>query len=221
MATAGRLRLVTDAAAEPLSLADAKAYAQIDSSADDALVSSLIVAARRFAEKRTGLAMIDQVWLAVLDRWPGCDGRGFSEPWWDGVREGPISLIHPAEPIEIVKRPFQSVSQIQLRDTLGAYTTVDPSTYFVEASGYTGRIVRKAGVSWPSVALAQTGGVEITFVAGFGPAASDVPADLVTGLTMLVKHWYDHRDMTCDGAGGPVPMHIGSIFDAYAAARLR
>jgi hypothetical protein len=221
MATAGRLRLITDAAVEPLSLADAKAFAQIDSSADDTMLTALITAARRYVEKRTGLALINQTWVAVLDRWPGRNGRGFSEPWWDGVREGPISLIHPVEPIEVVKRPFQSVTQIQLRDDLGAYTTVDSSLYFVERSGYTARIVRKADATWPSVTLSQTGAIEITFVAGFGSAASDVPDDLVTGLKMLVKHWYDHRDLSCDGAGGSVPFHIGSIFNSWAERRLR
>jgi uncharacterized phiE125 gp8 family phage protein len=218
--TAGRFRLITDAAAEPLTLADAKAYAQVDGTTDDAMITSLIVAARRFAEKKSGLAVLDQTWLAVLDRWPV--QSGFSAPWWDGVREGPASMLSAAiEPIEIVKRPFQAVTQIQLRDQDGGLTTVDSSLYFVEASGYTGRVVRKAGSTWPSVTLSPVGGVEIRFTAGFGAAADDVPEDITTGLKMLVKHWYDNRNVSCDGGGGPVPAHMSAIFCAWAAKRLR
>ena len=57
-------------ASEPVTLAQAKAHLRIDGTADDDLLSDLIRAARQEVEQATGMALIEQGWRLVLDRWP-------------------------------------------------------------------------------------------------------------------------------------------------------
>ncbi|WP_018266519.1 head-tail connector protein [Methylosinus sp. LW4] len=218
-----RLRLVTDAASEPVTLADAKAYARVDLGDDDILITALIAAARRRVEKETGLALLTQSWVSVFDRWPdSTSGGGLSSPWWDGVREAPLSMVSPSGVIEIPKRPFQAVTQMKLRDAYGSFVTVDPSIYYTEVSDMRGRIVRVLGKIWPVIVMAPRSAIEISFTAGFDAAPySGVPDDLLLAIKMLVKHWYDNREPVAEGKVGKLPAHIDAILGSYRAVRLQ
>src|SRR5690242_18760477 len=58
--------LIAGPGEEPVSLAEAKAFARIDGSDEDALVGALIAAARLHVESLTGRALITQTWRLVL-----------------------------------------------------------------------------------------------------------------------------------------------------------
>ena len=58
--------LIAGPGEEPVSLAEAKAFARIDGSDEDALVDALIAAARLHVEGITGRALITQTWRLVL-----------------------------------------------------------------------------------------------------------------------------------------------------------
>lgn len=215
-----RLRLVTDATNEPISLSAAKTYCRVDTTDDDDLISSLIIAARRYVERETGLALRTQTWVAVIDRWPDGQGQGFGGQWWDGVQQAPISLITSTTTIEIPKRPFQSVTNIKLRDAYGTLTTVDSSVYFAEVSDMRGRVNRVLGQIWPVVILANSGAIEITFTAGFDASPySGIPDDLKAVIKMLVKHWYDNRELVADGRIGNTPVHVSEILRNWLPMR--
>lgn len=62
--------LIEAPAIEPISLNDAKNYLRVDHAADDALITSMISAARIQVESRTRRALMTQTWRVVLDRWP-------------------------------------------------------------------------------------------------------------------------------------------------------
>ena len=62
--------LVAGPAGEPVSLAQAKAFLKIDDDAEDALITTLIGAARLHVEGVTGKALLAQSWRIVLDAWP-------------------------------------------------------------------------------------------------------------------------------------------------------
>ena len=57
-------------AVEPLSLSEAKAHLRLETTADDALVTSLIITSRLHIEAALGLALTSQDWTLVLDAWP-------------------------------------------------------------------------------------------------------------------------------------------------------
>jgi hypothetical protein len=58
--------LIAGPGGEPVSLAEAKQFARIDGSDEDALVGALIAAARLHVESITGRALITQTWRLVL-----------------------------------------------------------------------------------------------------------------------------------------------------------
>ena len=65
------LTLITGPATEPVTLADAKLHLRVDGTVEDALIQTLISAARLTLEAHGNLAMINQTWALRLDRWPG------------------------------------------------------------------------------------------------------------------------------------------------------
>jgi uncharacterized phiE125 gp8 family phage protein len=229
MSDTGRLRLVTDATDVPVALADAKSFCRVDDSTSDALIGGLIAGATKRVEQETGLALLTQTWIYVMDAWPGqrTPGRSIETEWWDGMRDGAISTITPAPVIKIPKRPFQSVVSFQLRDYTGAFVTVDPSIYYTEASGYAGRLIRNPTVPWPVVILAPNSALEIQFKAGFADAQGGstplqaVPADLLTAIKMLVAHWFENREPMQGGRVAEMPYHVQSLIQSWRNARLQ
>ena len=62
-----------DPVAEPVTLAEAKAFLRLTGTSEDELVAGLIRAAREDVERSTGLALIAQTWRLVLDALPSDD----------------------------------------------------------------------------------------------------------------------------------------------------
>ena len=58
--------LIAGPGEEPVSLAEAKAFARIDGGDEDALVSALVAAARLHVESLTGRTLVTQTWRLVL-----------------------------------------------------------------------------------------------------------------------------------------------------------
>ncbi len=54
-------------AAEPITLADARAYLRLDDTGEDALVGELIAAARSYVERATGRSLMRQDWRMETD----------------------------------------------------------------------------------------------------------------------------------------------------------
>ena len=64
------LRLITAPTAEPVSLETAKSFLRVDVAADDALITSLLLAARERGEELSRRAFITQTWEMTFDDWP-------------------------------------------------------------------------------------------------------------------------------------------------------
>ncbi len=160
--------LVTAPAAEPITLAEAKAHLRVDGSDDDTLIASLIGAARRHVEDLTGRALITQTWRLS----------------WDDQ--------FPAE-IRLPKGSLQSVDEIAYIDTAGATQILDPSAYQVDADSEPGRVVPVYGASWP-VARSQPAAVTVDWTCGYGDAADDVPAPIKAAMLLLIGTLYRDRE---------------------------
>lgn len=171
------LELVTPPVVEPISLSEAKLHLRVDVPDDDAYITSLIVAARQQAESITRRAFVTQTYKLTMDAFP-C---------------GPIYLPRP---------PLQSVSSITYVDTAGVTQTWSASDYQVEATGGPfappGRVAPAYGQSYPAT-RAVFGAVTITFVAGYGSQASDVPQAIRQAILLVLGHWYEHRELAVVG----------------------
>lgn len=163
------LVLVTPPAAEPVSLPEAKAHLRVDIADDDALISTLITAAREYCEAFQNRAYITQTWQLWLDAWP--EGRE----------------------IKLPKPPLQRVNGIRYYGEDGIEYILPSEDYFVDTQSEPGRVVLAPGKSWPGIALRPTNGVVVEFVAGYGNATA-VPQRVKQAILLLVGHWYEHRE---------------------------
>lgn len=173
------LILVTPPDALPLSVAELKLHAHIDHDEEDERIQSFIEASIGRVDGRDGslgVCLITQVWKLSLDCF--------------------------ASEITLPLPPCQSVDAITYVDNNGATQTLNAAEYQVAgiASMDGARIVPAYGLSWPATrSIAEA--VSITFTAGFGATADDMPEALRTGIAMRAAYLYANREnvTTADG----------------------
>jgi uncharacterized phiE125 gp8 family phage protein len=190
------LVLTAGPAAEPISLAEIKAHARIDGNDEDALLASLITAARMFVERTLSLAVITESWSLYLDGWP---------------RSGTIAL-----PIQ----PVQAVTAVKVYDPDDTPTVVNSESYSVDVLSDPARLVLSAGAVQLSPARLLNA-FEIVFTAGYGDEATDVPAPIRHALKLLVAHWFEHREPVVLGElPQEVPATVAGLLLPYRRVRL-
>jgi uncharacterized phiE125 gp8 family phage protein len=183
--------LITAPALEPLTLIETKDHLRYTASDQDALISELIPAARRFAENYCQRALITQTWDFTLDRFPG----------W-------------RVPIELPFAPLQSVTSITYTDTAGDPIVLDASLYQVDAASEPGRVAPAFGESWP-VTRAELNAVIVRLIAGYGDSPGDVPAGIRQGQLMLIGHLFERRESSAALTISKVPQAHEYLFDPY------
>lgn len=67
--------------------------------------------------------------------------------------------------------------------------------------------------------LPAIGEVSLTFMAGFGPEWSDLPADLAQAVMMLAAHYYEHRENVALEASC-MPFGVTALIERYRNIRL-
>lgn len=181
-------------AIEPVTLAEASLFCRVDGASEDALISSLIIAARQDAEMLLQRSLITQGWRLVLDAFP-------------------------AGAIELERGTVLSVASITYADMSGATQTLAPTDYATDLSGCPGRITPAYGKTWPAV-LPQIAAVNIDYTAGFGPAAADVPEGIKRWIRIRVATIYANREEV--GAAGSSAPHsfVAGLLDPWRVVRI-
>lgn len=159
--------VVTPPALEPVSLEEMKAQLNITSDDDDVLITGKIKAAREFIERQLGQSLIETEYLITLDSFP----RGS---------------------IEISGGPIVSVESVKYTAVDGTEATLAPADYSVDVASNPARVAVGAS-GWPSLGDGINR-VRVAYLAGYGDAAADVPADLVEAIKMMAAHWYENRE---------------------------
>lgn len=163
---------------EPVTVAEAKTHARIDTSTEDDYVTALIVAAREWVEWYTGCALIDQVWQVR----------------YEGYTYGEFLLR---------RSPVLSVSSF-VYDIDGVATTLASSTYELNgALTKWPRLLLASGQIWPMSYWAKP--LTIQFRAGYADRAASptegaerVPAVFKHAIKMIVSFLYENREATPD-----------------------
>jgi uncharacterized phiE125 gp8 family phage protein len=176
------LQIVTPPAVEPVTLDEAKAQLKLDTDADDDLVARLIPAARARAEWHLGRALITQSWTLWLDAWPCAPAN---DDW--GALGGAGAGI-----IEIPLPPLQSVTSLTAYALDDGATVLDASLYQVDASSAPARLALRINAA-PPTNLRRINALALVFTAGYGDAASDVPAGIRAAILELIAFLYEHR----------------------------
>jgi len=185
--------LLTAPAAEPLSLADAKAFLRVEHDDDDIIIASLVASARNHVEALTRCGLITQTWRLALDRWPD-NGRV-------APKLGPLRAL-------IAARVFNEAN---------VPSSLDAASFVVDRAG---GVIAAPCWSLP-VPGRSTAGIELDIEIGFGDAASDVPPALLNAIRMLVVHWYENRSLVAIGQTvAMMPASVNAMINSYRVLSL-
>ena len=164
------LSLVTAAALEPISLAEAKAYCRIDVDDENDLVDGLIRAGREWIEAFTHRALMTQTWDEKRSQFPS-----------------------DVDVIVLPLAPLISVTSITYLDTAGATQTWSSALYTVDAPAgphaRPGWVYPIYGGIFPATQAIEHA-VTIRFVAGYGATAVTVPPVIRACLKEYVRLGY-------------------------------
>lgn len=165
------LEIVTPPAAEPLTVAEAKAHLRVDHSTEDTLIGAYITAARQLAEAILGRQLITATRRIYLDEFP-----------WDDAC--PILLPYPK---------IQAVSEVSYVDSAGDTQVWASSKYQVDAVAEPGRLVPAHGQQWP-VTREQLNAVTITYTCGYGDDSTDIPENIRSAIRIITAELYKERE---------------------------
>ena len=157
---------------EPVTTAEVKLVSRIRSTVTtyDTMLANYITAARQAVEKYLGRALITQTLNLYYDNFP-CNN----------------------EEMILIYSPVRSVSSITYVDTDGVTQTLSASNYRTDLLSITPRITIAYGESWPSI-REVTNAIKITYIAGYGDAATDVPAPIKECIKSLCADLFEHPE---------------------------
>lgn len=189
------LTLVTPPSVEPLAVADARDRLKISvTSLSDTALNALIKAARQKIEKQYGLALINQGWSLVIDRFPGeiinPIETGFYPPeYWDSRWRPNYGTRISRSEIKIDLAPLKAgaVQSVNYTDTDGNPQVLDPATYNLIIGDLTSSIVLANETIWPATAYVS-GAVQVSFNAGFGADGTSVPETIKSAMSLHISH---------------------------------
>jgi uncharacterized phiE125 gp8 family phage protein len=141
----------------------------------DAMITGFIVAARGHAQRVTERQLITATWKLKLDEFP---------PHW-------------RIPITIPMPPLLTVESVEFLDPDGVERTWASSEYVADAPAgphaIEGRLYPGFEKDYP-VTCDRADAVTIEFTAGYGAAASAVPAEIKQAMYLMIGHWYENRE---------------------------
>lgn len=189
------LKLITAPAAEPVSLTEAKLHARVDHSADDALLTVLITAARQEVEHVTGRALITQTWEMVVPAF--------------------------ADAMDLDIGPVASIASVKFLDSDGVEQTLAGTVYDLIDEALPPQVVLKTGQSWPATYTADDA-VRIRFVAGYGADSAYVPAPIRAWLMVRISSLYAQRESFITGTivSDPPNRFLDGLLDPYRIPRI-
>lgn len=161
-----RVVVTVQPAFEPVPLDDLRSHLRITGTDHDASLAAYLTAARLLVEGIQGTAWVTQTRTKTLDAFPADDG-----------------------PIELDGAPLQSITSITYTKEDASSGTVSTSTYHTDTATRPGRAVLKVDEEWPDDDLIATGGVVVTYVAGYAPVTAAVT---ISNATPAVVTWSAH-----------------------------
>ena len=171
--------------AEPVTRVQAKADLKVEFADDDTLIDDLIVDAREFVERETGLVLVPR---AITETAAGL-GR------WIDLSSWPVSAV------TAIRYPLG-----------GVMTTLGPGAWAVGLKRRPVRILPGLwnwGVGGAAYSPCAALPVEIDLQAGYATPA-DVPRNATRAMRLVIAHWYANRSAVESGArAAAIEMPLG------------
>jgi len=173
------IRRSVQPAIEPVTLTQAKDHCGVSVTDDDTKLTAFITAAREAVEKYLNRTLITTTWVMRMQELCG-------------------EILVPFSPLI-------AVSSIAYDAADGTPTTLATTEYQYDIYSEPGRIKPAYNKFWP-VALYQYNAARITFTAGYGTLASDVPGPIKQGILAMVATLFAQREtIVLDGSVADVP----------------
>lgn len=184
-------------ATTPISLDELKSYLRIPPSvtADDALLLLIIDLTVLTAEKIIRRDLITKTYSTFRD-----------------------SIVFQADQLILRRSKLIVVNSIDYINNDDIPTNVPSTVWDNTLQADYSRVYLKLNQSWPTDAQDIPQSVTVSFDAGYGPNATDVPADIRGALLQHAANFYENRgDCACDGAGADLalPAQSKKIYDLY------
>lgn len=175
-------------AQEPVALEDAQNYLRLDPgfTSDNALISSLITAAREWCEAYCERAFVFQTKRLLMDYFPGyidfkLAGQRVSSPFVSGSNAVLVGIRYA------IALPWPQVRQIvtfQYQDENGNVQTLTPGIDCIQdLDSQPARLMPLFGTMWP-VARVVANAVQVDYVTGFW---GQIPVQMTNGSAVLTS----------------------------------
>lgn len=143
---------------EPLSLTDAKDFMRIIETDDDAMITSMIVGAREFAENYTNRQFVAATYELITDRF--------------------------VQDMKLRHNPIKTISKIECMDETGVYQTLSTDEYYLYYDNSIGRIHFN---SFPSIKDDKRA-VKITFTSGYDTIPTSIVSFLKVFVSTIYEN---------------------------------
>lgn len=182
-----RQMLVTPAASQPVTLAEAKAQCRVQHSDEDGFIEGLIAAATEHVEKQTGRAILPQTWRLTLERF--------------------------SDEITLPQSPLRSVTSVTYIPPVGAAQTLASSVYAVDATSTPGRIVLATDQEWPET-LDSVNAVTIEYQAGYTTAPAPIKHAI---LLLVAHWYANREAVNVGNITSELPMAVNALLTNFRA----
>ncbi|MEM9250086.1 MAG: hypothetical protein AAGB05_15505 [Pseudomonadota bacterium] len=163
-----------------------------DSGLEDSLLETYLRAALAAVEAWTGKALIQRTYRIDTDAW----------------------AIPNAQDLPV--GPARSVTEVALLTADGGSTVVAPTRYRLVNDTHEPR-VESLAATLPAIPIGGMG--RVTFDAGFGPAWTNVPADLGHAVILLASYYYEYRHEARLGAQ-KIPYGVTRLLASWRPIRI-
>lgn len=192
------VRILTQPATEPVSLAEAKDHLRVDSNDENNFITALIVTARQHCEQFTRRAFVTQTIRVSFDRFCGNERNGINIP------KPPLVSVQEIRYVD-QNREWQLLAA----DRYEVLTDLDPGVVIPVDPAGSGEGV------WPSTA-ARVGAVRIDYTAGYGDAA-DVHSPIKQAMLLLIGQYHEFRENVGSGTSfTEIPYAVKSLLQPYS-----
>ncbi|MBA4203373.1 head-tail connector protein [Pannonibacter phragmitetus] len=174
-------------AVEPVSVAELRAQVRLVHTQEDALLEHYIKAARQHVEALTRRALITQTLQVMLDAWPA--GRA----------------------VRLPVGPVQDVLAVNLMDGDGVPQPLPSGAWRFYRGSEPGSLRAAPGMG----PVEPVNGIQIEFIAGYGPNGSSVPEPLRQAILLLAAHWYENREASVEFGNGTMPQALDRLLSTY------
>jgi uncharacterized phiE125 gp8 family phage protein len=197
-----RTEIVTAPAVELLTLDEAKEHLRFRSDSKNAEITRMIKTMRQSIERYLKRALITQEWKVYYNQW-NCELI---------IPFGNLQLRAASVDPVVELRPL-----VKYYDTDGTLTTLDQDDYYwVDNKTDPAKIIQKYDVTYPELQYGRPNAIEITFLCGYGAAATAVPEDIIHALKVMLTNYFENPGSVVVGnVVNEIPGHVKNLLHDY------